>query len=105
MPGENSGGSDLRSGVELTAENASSFPDYLTADKIYFVYGNESWEGNLTEVFRPLSPVDLNKISLRAEGGPKWPVSSQVEAVVRLVAHGSSYYFIKASHLTISVTE
>jgi hypothetical protein len=29
MPGENSGGSDLMAAVVLTAENASSFPDYL----------------------------------------------------------------------------
>ena len=104
MPGENSGGSDLMAAVVLTAENASSFPVYLTADKIYVVYGNDSWEGNLKEDFRPLSPADLNKISLSAQGGPKWPVGSQVDAVVRLVAHGSSYYLIKASHLTIGAT-
>ncbi|MBC7364013.1 MAG: hypothetical protein H5U07_05640 [Candidatus Aminicenantes bacterium] len=104
MPGENSAGSDLMAAVELTAQNVLSFPNYLTADKIYVVYGNDSWEGNLTEVSRPMSPSDLNKISLRAEGGPKWPVGSQVDAVVRLIAHGSSYYLIKSSHLTIGAS-
>ena len=95
-------GSDLIAVVTLIADNVAVFPDSITADKIYVLKGEETWEASLKEEFRPVSPVEQNKISLGAWSGPKWEVGSQAEVVVRISAKDLGYKFIKASNQTIS---
>ncbi|MFA4925990.1 MAG: hypothetical protein WC524_04990 [Candidatus Aminicenantales bacterium] len=104
MPGldENGSGSGLIAMVTLIADNAAVFPDYITADRIYVLKGEETWETSLKEELRPVSPAEPNKICLVARDGPKWELGSQAEVVVRISAKDLGYKFIRASNQTIS---
>jgi len=96
MPGIGPDGSGLIAVITLTAEDINSFPDYITADKLYVIYGEETWETSLADEIRPRDSVHLNQIELVARNGPKLPVETKVEVVVRVTIKGSGYRYIKA---------
>jgi len=97
-------GSHLRAVITLTAEGTASFPDYVGADRLYVIYGEEVWETAFAEEIRPRDNAHLNQIQLVARGGPKWPVESLVHLIVRITIKGQGYRFIKALNQIIGAT-
>jgi hypothetical protein len=98
------GGSDLMAVITLTAQGASNFPDYIGADKLYVIYGEQVWETGFADEIRPRDNGHLNQIQLVARGGPKWPVESRVDVIVRVTIKGEGYRYIKALNQIIGAT-
>ncbi|MGB9893989.1 MAG: hypothetical protein ACPLRA_06205 [Candidatus Saccharicenans sp.] len=104
MPSTEPSGSELRAVISLIAQNVSTFPDYITGDRLYVIYGTETWESGFYEEIRPSSPGQLNQITLLANGGPKWPINSQITVIVRLVVKGQGHKYLKALNQIIQAT-
>ncbi|MDD8031238.1 MAG: hypothetical protein PHQ25_04470, partial [Acidobacteriota bacterium] len=62
MPGGELGGTGLIAVITLIAESVSRFPNYLTVDRMYVIYGEEVWETGFEEEIRPLDQLYLNQI-------------------------------------------
>ncbi|MDY0232102.1 MAG: hypothetical protein RBR88_06435 [Candidatus Saccharicenans sp.] len=96
MPGGEPGGSSLIAVITLTAESVSRFPNYLTVDRMYVIYGEEVWETGFEEEIRPLDQLYLNQIQIVARQGPRWPIEGQVDLVIRVLVRDNSTKYIKA---------
>lgn len=101
MPGGDPEGSGLIAIITLTAEDVPVFPDYITADRLYVIYGKDTWETAFEDEIRPRDAAHLNQIQLVARHGPKWPLESQVHVVVRIKVEGSGHRYIKALNKVI----
>lgn len=104
MPSTEPDGSELRAIITLIAQNAPTFPDFITGDKLYVIRGTETWESAFFDEIRPSDPGHLNQITLLVDHGPKWPVGSLVKVVVRLDIKGQGYKYLKALDQTIWAT-
>lgn len=96
MPGGELGGTGLIAVITLIAESVSRFPNYLTVDRMYVIYGEEVWETGFEEEIRPLDQLYLNQIQIVARQGPRWPIEGQVDLVIRVLVRDNSTKYIKA---------
>lgn len=96
MPGVAPDGTGLIAIITLTADGVSVFPDYITADRLYVIYGKDTWETTFEDEIRPRDATHLNQIELVARNGPKWPLESKVNVVVRVRVEGGGHRYIKA---------
>ena len=89
-------GSPLIALIWVCAEDSLDFPSSLTADRLWIINGQEVWETEFSNEYRPYDPYNKNRLEKVARNGPKWEPYIAVDVIVRLIDRENNSYLIKA---------
>ena len=101
MIGQDSMQTSLTALVRVVTEDSREIPPTVTAERLWIVNGDETWETDFDDEQRLVFKTAIERV---ARYGPFWETGIEVEVIV-LLSDGSDEILLKATDIIINRTD